>query len=336
MMFRHVGALVAGTALDAVLGDPSGWPHPVRLIGKQIDYGENYIRSRVLTRVGSDEWPLDRQQTERLAGAALAGSVMACLPSAAWVLLKVTERIHPALAFGVETVLFYQLVAARSLRKESMAVYEPLQAGNTEEARTALSRIVGRDTDDLDEAGIARATVETIAENTSDGVVAPMFYQAVGGAPLALLYKAVNTLDSMVGYKNERYVNLGRASAKIDDIFNVVPARLTGLVMCTAAYLVGFNGEGSWEIFKRDRYNHTSPNSAQAEAACAGALDVQLGGPSKYGGVVVDKPTIGDDTRPVEPDDIVRANRLLRATAALGLAVCAGIGFIAGITNRRR
>ena len=334
MMFRHVGALVAGTALDAVLGDPSGWPHLVRLIGKQIEYGENLVRDQVLTRVGTDEWPLDRQQTERLAGAALAGSVMACLPSAAWVLLKVTDRIHPALSFAVETVLFYQLVAARSLRDESMAVYEPLQTGDTEAARTALARIVGRDTDNLDEAGIARATVETIAENASDGVVAPMFYQAIGGAPLTLLYKAVNTLDSMLGYKNERYLNLGRASAKIDDAFNIVPARLTGLIMCTAAFLAGFNGEKSWEIFKRDRYNHTSPNSAQAEAVCAGALDVQLGGPSSYGGVVVDKPTIGDDVRPIEPDDIVRANRLLRATAALGLAVCVGVGFIAGLTNR--
>lgn len=328
MRFRHVGALVAGSAIDALLGDPSGWPHPVRLIGKQIEYGEELVRSKLVPLTENENWPFSAEETEQIGGVALAAGVMACLPAATWLLLKVTDRIHPALAFGVETVLFYQLVATRALRDESMAVYEPLEQGNIEEARAAVARIVGRDTANLDEAGIARATVETIAENASDGVVAPMVYQALGGAPAAMLYKAVNTLDSMVGYKNERYMNLGRASAMIDDVFNVIPARATGLAMCAAARLSGFDASKAWEVFKRDRYNHTSPNSAQAEAACAGALGVQLGGPSYYGGKLVGKPTIGDDTRSVEAEDIVRANRLLFATAAVGLAGSAVLGLL--------
>ena len=336
MLFRHVGALLAGTALDAVLGDPPGWPHPVRLIGKQIEAEEGFLRERVLPYAEGEAWPFDRAQSEQMAGAALAAGTMLCLPVAAWAALKLADRINPLLAFGAETVLFYQLVAARSLRDESMAVYEPLKAGDVEAARKAVARIVGRDTENLDEAGIARATVETIAENASDGVVAPMMYQAIGGAPLALLYKAVNTLDSMVGYKNERYLNLGRASAMIDDVFNAIPARMTGLAMCVAARLAGFNGDRAWATFKRDRYNHSSPNSAQAEAACAGALEVQLGGPNYYGGKLVDKPAIGDDVRPVEPEDIVRANNLMGATAVVGLALCACLGLVAGVANRHR
>ena len=337
MRFRHVGALVAGCAIDAVLGDPPSWPHPVRLIGKQIERDEGLVRDRLLPAAARlDEWKFNPAETEQLAGAALAADVMLCLPVATWLLLKVADRIHPALAFAAETALFYQLVAARSLRDESMAVYEPLQRGDIEAARASLARIVGRDTDALDEAGIARATVETIAENASDGVIAPMLYQALGGAPLALLYKAVNTLDSMVGYKNERYLNLGRVSAMVDDVFNVVPSRMTGLFMCAAARLSGFDGEQAWNVFKRDRYNHASPNSAQAEAACAGALQVQLGGPSSYGGVMVDKPEIGDDTRPIEAEDIVRANRLLRSTALVGLAACTLVGLVNGLSIRKK
>ena len=336
MRFRHVGALIAGSAIDAVLGDPAGWPHPVRLIGKQIDFGEELVRERILTLVGNENWPFNEEETERVAGVALSAGVMFCAPAATWAVLKIAQRVHPALAFGVETLLFYQLVATRALRDESMAVCKPLKQGDTEAARTAVARIVGRDTENLDEAGIARAAVETIAENASDGVIAPMMYQAVGGAPLTMLYKAVNTLDSMVGYKNKRYVNLGRASALIDDAFNVVPARATGLAMCVAAHLPGFDAERAWAVFKRDRYNHTSPNSAQAEAACAGALGLQLGGPNYYGGKLINKPTIGDDTREVEAEDIVRANHLLFATAAVGLAACVVLGLLSGLANGKK
>lgn len=358
MKFRSVGALVAGFALDLALGDPPNWPHPVRLIGKQIEFEENLVRWYVLPHSGDEpastaakpvfgkvfpaaddvrpladdpSWPLDREQTERLGGAAVAADVMLLAPVATWGLLKIANRIHPALAFGVETLLFYQLIATRGLRDASMQVYDELERGDLPAARTKLSYIVGRDTDQLDESAVSCAAVETVAENASDGVIAPMFYQAIGGAPLTMLYKAVNTLDSMLGYKNERYLNFGRASALIDDAFNIVPSRLTGVLMCAAAPLVGLNGERALSVFKRDRHNHLSPNSAHSEAACAGALEVQLGGPNRYGGKLVDKPTIGDDVRPVEPEDIPRANNLLYATAGLGLALCTGIGLLSAL-----
>ena len=195
--------------------------------------------------------------------------------------------------------------------------------------------IVGRDTDSLDEQGIARATVETIAENASDGVIAPMLYMAVGGVPGAMAYKAVNTLDSMVGYKNERYLNLGRAAAKLDDVVNYVPARVAGVLMCAAAHLAGFDAKRAWKVFRRDRRNHTSPNSAHTEAACAGALGVQLGGGNYYFGEYVEKPTIGDDVRPIEAEDIPRANKLMYVTAGLSLAAAACVGFLAAKARTR-
>ncbi|MDO4890130.1 MAG: adenosylcobinamide-phosphate synthase CbiB, partial [Coriobacteriaceae bacterium] len=188
-------------------------------------------------------------------------------------------------------------------------------------ARTAVSMIVGRDTDALDERGVAKAAVETVAENTSDGVMAPLVFMAIGGAPLAVAYKAVNTMDSMVGYKNERYRHFGTAAARTDDVLNFIPARLAGVLMCLAAPIVGLDGAGAWRIFLRDRRRHSSPNSAHTEAACAGALGVQLAGGAYYFGEYVSKPTIGDAGRPVEADDIERANRLMCATAVLGLAV---------------
>ena len=176
---RHVGALIAGCGIDAVLGDPAGWPHPVRIIGKQIEREEEYLRTNLLPLAQDESWPLDEAETEQAAGAVLAATVMAALPAAAWAGLKLAERVHPAVAFAAETVLFYQLVATRALRDESMAVYKPLSQGDVEQARAMVARIVGRDTDELDEECIARATVETIAENTSDGVIAPMMYQAL-------------------------------------------------------------------------------------------------------------------------------------------------------------
>ena len=334
---KHLLALGIGFALDLALGDPPNWPHPVRLVGKQIEFEEGLVRTYLLPEAekADEAWPLDRAQTERLAGAALAADVALVAPLATWGLLRLARRVHPALEVAAESALCYQLLATRSLRDASMAVHDALEAGDVEGARAEVAMIVGRDTDNLDEAGIARAAVETVAENASDGVVAPLFYQAFGGAPAMMMYKAVNTLDSMVGYRNERYLNLGRAGARLDDAFNLIPSRLTGVLMCAAAPLAGLDAAGAWRVFKRDRRNHLSPNSAQSEAACAGALGVQLGGANYYGGKLVEKPTIGDDTRPVEAGDIVRANRLLYAAAGLGLAVCgAAAGALRGLAKR--
>lgn len=338
MKYGHIAAMAMGFALDALIGDPHGWPHPVRLVGKQIEFEEHIIDTYILDEAerAGQAWPLDRAQTERLAGAALAADVALVSPMVVWLALKACSKLHPALRLALETLVCYQLIAARSLSDESMKVHDALVAGDREKAREAVSMIVGRDTDSLDEEGIARATVETVAENASDGVVAPLLFMGVGGAPGAMAYKAVNTLDSMVGYKNERYINLGRAAAKLDDAVNFVPARVAGVLMCGAAKLVGQDAARAWRVFKRDRRNHTSPNSAHTEAACAGALGVQLGGGNYYFGNFVEKPTIGDDVRPIEAQDIPRANKLMYATAVLGLGFSACVGLALGRLSTRR
>ena len=340
MKYRNLAALGIGFTLDYLFGDPPRLPHPVRLVGKQIDFEEALVRKYVLSEFDEngalENWPFSLAQTERLCGYALLFDVALASPLAVWGLLKICDKVHPVLALGVESMVCYQLLAARSLRDESMKVHDALDTGTIEDAREAVSMIVGRDTDELDEAGVARAAVETVAENASDGVIAPMLYMALGGAPAMMLYKAVNTLDSMVGYKNEKYANLGFASAKADDVLNFVPARVAGALMCAAAGLTGFNAENAWRVFKRDRLAHSSPNSAHTEAACAGALGVQLGGRNRYFGTYVEKPTIGDANRPVETEDIVRANRLMYATAALGLACASALGFAVGFLRGKR
>lgn len=334
MLKRSVIATGIGFALDAVLGDPPGWPHPVRLIGKQIDFEEGILRTHVLGELenAGSVWPLDREKTERLCGYILTADVTLLAPIATWALLRVCNRFSPWLALGVESVLCYQLLAARSLRDESMKVHDKLVAGDLPGARKACGMIVGRDTEVLDEEEVAKAAVETVAENTSDGVIAPLLFMGLGGAPGAMMYKAANTLDSMIGYKNERYLNMGRAAAKLDDVLNFVPARVSGALMCVAAGIAGFDAKRAWATFKRDRLNHTSPNSAHTEAACAGALGVQLGGGHLYFGEYVEKPTIGDATRAVEPADIERANKLMYVTAVLGL----GVATLIGLTRRKR
>ena len=328
---RNIAALGIGCALDAAIGDPHDAPHPVRLIGKQIEFEEGLVRTYAYPAIEEGAFGnLDYTTAQRLMGAAITLDVVCAAPLVTWGIVKVCERIHPVLGLAAQGVACYYMIAARSLRDESMKVHDALAADDLAQARKAVSMIVGRDTDQLDEAGVARAAVETVAENTSDGVVAPLLYGALGGAPAMAAYKAVNTLDSMIGYKNERYANLGFAAAKLDDIVNFVPARISGALMCAAAGLVGLDAHEAWRIFKRDRLNHSSPNSAHTEAACAGALGVQLGGGNYYFGEYVEKPTIGDATRPVETEDIVRANRLMVATAALGLACAAVAGFAVG------
>ena len=326
LVTRRIIAIGAGFALDRLLGDPPTWPHPVRLIGKQIDWEENVLR---------ESFPDASPKVEKALGAAMVADVITTSVVATASILWFADKIHPAFATGVESFLCYQLLAAKSLRDESMKVQAALTDGTLPEAREAVSMIVGRDTANLDAEEVACAAVETVAENTSDGVVAPLLYMGLGGAPAAMAYKAINTMDSMVGYKNEKYLNFGWAAAKLDDIANFVPARVSGALMCAAAQLTGLDAKGAWRVFKRDRRNHTSPNSAHTEAACAGALGVQLGGGHYYFGEYVAKPTIGDDSRPIEVEDIKRANKLMYATAGLGLAASAALGLLAGCGKRR-
>lgn len=304
-------AILAGFLLDLLIGDPHWLYHPVRLVGKLIT-----LLERLLRRC----FP-GTERGERAAGLCLAILVPAITGAAALALLYIGGRISPWLAFALEVIMSYQLFAVRALRDESMKVYRELRREDLPGARRAVSMIVGRDTERLDEQGVTKAAVETVAENTSDGIIAPMFYMAIGGPVLGWLYKSINTMDSMVGYKNETYLNFGRYAAKLDDVVNFIPARISAVMMILSCFPCRFDAKGAARIFRRDRLNHASPNSAQTEAVMAGALRVQLAGDAWYFGKLYKKDTIGDPLRPVEPEDIPRANRLLYVSAALSLAV---------------
>lgn len=312
-------AAFLGFLLDMWLADPGWMPHPVVLMGKCITRLEEVLRSR---------FPAT-PKGERAAGCVLA----VLLPVGTLVLTGaiclLAGRIHPLLGMAVQTFWCWQALAVKGLAEESKNVYRQLAAEDLPGARRAVARIVGRDTQALTEEGVTKAAVETVAENFSDGVVAPLFYMMIGGAPLALCYKAVNTMDSMIGYKNQRYLQFGRAAAKLDDAANYLPSRLAAVFWIAAAGLTGQDVPNAWRIWRRDRRNHASPNSAQTESACAGALGVQLAGPAYYFGEYYNKPTIGDAKRPTEPRDILRANRMLFAGA--GLALVLGLGLRAGI-----
>ena len=317
-MPQHLMALAIGFALDLVVGDPHWLPHPIRLVGRLISGLE-----RILRRV----FPAT-PKGERAAGVVLVVLVCTISTACAIALLVLCGMASPWLALAVESIMCYQMLATKALKDESMKVYDALAAGDLAAARSAVSMIVGRDVERLDAAGVTRAAVETVAENASDGVVAPLLFMAVGGAPLGVFYKAVNTMDSMVGYRNEKYRYFGTAAARFDDVLNFVPARLSGVLMVCAASITRLDAKGAWRIFLRDRRKHASPNSAHTEAACAGALDIALAGDAWYFGKLVEKPTIGDALRPVEAADIVRANRLLYATASLSLVLCLALGWV--------
>lgn len=241
------------------------------------------------------------------------------------VLLFAAGKVHPAVRFLLETFWCYQIFAARCLVGESRKVYQKLKEDDLSGARRAVSMIVGRDTENLTAEGVTKAAVETVAENTSDGVTAPLLFLLIGGAPLGFLYKAVNTMDSMLGYKNEKYLYFGRIPAKMDDVFNYIPARLTAWFMIVAAFLTGMDGKNAWKIYLRDKRKHASPNSAQSEAVCAGALDVQLAGDAVYFGKVYKKDYIGDAIRKIEPEDILRAGKLMYMTTILMMVVFGGL-----------
>lgn len=309
-------AAVGGFCLDLLLGDPAWvpWPHPVVVMGRCITALEKALRAR---------FPAT-PRGELAAGCLLAAALPLGTLAVSLGALYLAGLIHPALRLLLATAACWQALAMKDLRVESERVYAALTGGTLPQARAAVGRIVGRDTAALTAAGVTRAAVETVAENFSDGVAAPLFYMLLGGAPLALCYKAVNTMDSMVGYKNARYLYFGRAAARLDDAANYLPARLAALLLVAAAALTGRDAAGAWRIWRRDRHNHASPNSAQCEAAMAGALGVQLAGPAYYFGERYEKPTIGDARRPIEPEDIRRANRLMYAAGLLALLLFGG------------
>lgn len=300
-------AFILGFLLDLLLGDPYTWPHPIRWIGNFISFLEKRM---------------NQGDNKRRKGRITVYIVVTTVCTLSFLVLWIGYQIHPILGCLLETIMTYQILATKSLKDESMKVYEALEHSTLENARYCVSMIVGRDTKQLSDAQVTKAAVETVAENTSDGIIAPMFYLAIGGPVLAFFYKSINTMDSMIGYKNDRYLDFGRFAAKLDDVVNYIPARLSALLMIVASVLPSFSTKDAIRIFIRDRYNHASPNSAQCESVCAGALQVQLAGPASYFGKVVDKPTIGDPTRNIEHKDIIRANILLYASAILFEIIC--------------
>lgn len=308
-------ALVTGFCIDLAAGDPHTLPHPVVWIGRLVAALEKFLR-RLLPKTKGGE--IAAGACIWLVTAALSAGIPALI-------LYFAQKCSVWLRFALESVMCWQILAAKSLADESMKVFSALKTGTLQDAQTAVSMIVGRDTARLDADGVARAAVETVAENTSDGVVAPLGYLALGGAPLGFLYKAVNTMDSMLGYVEPPYKNVGLVPAKLDDVFNFLPARISALLMLLAGAILRLDVKNGLKIFKRDRYHHASPNSAQTESVCAGLLGLRLAGDAWYHGVLHKKAYIGDANRPIEPDDIPRACRLMRMTALLALILAAAV-----------
>ena len=325
--------MLIGSVLDLIIGDPHGIPHPIVWIGKWI----GFLDRKLGPKEGEPRVPdYERRQGVKLVAATVLPT--AALSAAA---LGAAYAVHPVAGVAVESTLTCYCLAARSLQKESSHVIEELEENGLDAGRKALSMIVGRDTAELPEEEVVKAAVETVAENTADGVVAPLMYLAAGGPVLGLTYKAINTMDSMVGYKNDRYRDLGTAAARLDDAAGFVPARLTGLFLAASAGIFErlgdrtFNGRDALRIFRRDRLNHKSPNSAHSEAAAAGALGLKLGGGAYYFGKWVEKPSMGDEKRPVEHEDVKRTQKLMYGAAGLTLAgALAGLGLFAMMRNR--
>lgn len=300
--------ILVGFVLDLWLGDPPNWPHPVRLIGNSITVVQKYIRKHCVSEA-SLKW----------GGTLLWLVIVVGTFLLTWGLIYLLARWSWWLSFFAQCVLAYTVLATKCLKDCAMAVYHALDSGTVEQARTQLSYIVGRDTQQLDKPQMTRAVVETVAENSVDGIIAPLFYLFIGGVPLAMAYKAVNTLDSMVGYKTPKYRSIGYCSAKLDDLFNYLPARISWLLFTLAAYLLKLNTKAAFKIGWRDRYQHKSPNCAWSEATVAGALGVRLGGPNNYFGQLVDKPWLGDEVRPIEQADIKTTIKLMYVAATLAL-----------------
>lgn len=314
-MCYHIFAFIAGFALDLLIGDPHFIPHPVRLIGSLISFCDKRLNCDAGYNISEKKLNLIKYKR----GMLLAFIVIFATFAMSVIIIVAAYSINLYAGVIAEAVMTWQILATKCLRVESMRVYDALRTDGVDAGRRAVSMIVGRDTSVLDAAGVTRAAVETIAENTSDGVIAPMLYTAIGGPVLGFVYKAVNTMDSMLGYKNDKYMYFGRFAARLDDVVNFIPARISAYLMIAAAFIGGrqFDGQNAYRIFKRDRFNHASPNSAQTESVCAGALRVQLAGDAVYFGKLVKKKYIGDGLREIEYEDIKRANRLMYITAFL-------------------
>lgn len=307
LILWQTAALLTGFMIDFFVGDPYSIPHPVVGIGKWISFFDRKLR-----RGNGNPKDVGRGALTVVLVALISTAVPFAVSALAW-------RLHPVVYCLVESVMCWQILAARQLYREGKKVQRALEAGDMEGARYAVSMIVGRDTNVLDENGICRAAVETVAENASDGVIAPLCWTILFGAAGGFFYKSINTMDSMLGYKNEKYLYFGRAAAKTDDFVNYLPARLSALLMIAACPLCSLDGKNAWRVFRRDRYKHASPNSAQTESVCAGALRVRLAGDAVYGGVVHKKEYLGDPLREIEPKDITRAGRLMYAASFLAL-----------------
>ena len=314
-MCYHIFAFIAGFVLDLLIGDPHFIPHPVRLIGSLISFCDKRLNCDAGYNISEKKLNLIKYKR----GMLLAFTVIFATFAISVIIIVAAYSINLYAGVIAEAVMTWQILATKCLRVESMRVYDALRTDGVDAGRRAVSMIVGRDTSVLDAAGVTRAAVETIAENTSDGVIAPMLYTAIGGPVLGFVYKAVNTMDSMLGYKNDKYMYFGRFAARLDDVVNFIPARISAYLMIAAAFIGGrqFDGKNAYHIFKRDRFNHASPNSAQTESVCAGALRVQLAGDAVYFGKLVKKKYIGDGLREIEYEDIKRANRLMYITAFL-------------------
>lgn len=314
-MCYHIFAFIAGFVLDLLIGDPHFIPHPVRLIGSLISFCDKRLNCDAGYNISEKKLNLIKYKR----GMILAFTVIFATFAISVIIIVAAYSINLYAGVIAEAVMTWQILATKCLRVESMRVYDALRTDGVDAGRRAVSMIVGRDTSVLDAAGVTRAAVETIAENTSDGVIAPMLYTAIGGPVLGFVYKAVNTMDSMLGYKNDKYMYFGRFAARLDDVVNFIPARISAYLMIAAAFIGGrqFDGKNAYRIFKRDRFNHASPNSAQTESVCAGALRVQLAGDAVYFGKLVKKKYIGDGLREIEYEDIKRANRLMYITAFL-------------------
>lgn len=315
-MIYHIEAFILGFILDLLLGDPHFIYHPVRIIGNLIAFVEK--------RLNRPDYSDTRKRSN---GKILVFVVILSTGIVTAGILIIAYLINIYVGIVIETIMTYQILAIKSLKDESMKVYYALKTGNLQASRQAVSMIVGRDTKELTQEGVAKAAVETVAENTSDGIIAPMIYTAIGGPILGYVYKSINTMDSMVGYKNDRYMDFGRTAARLDDIVNYIPARISAVIMIMSAGILSvfsknYDAKRAAKTFKRDRYNHASPNSAQTEAVCAGALGIRLAGDASYFGKVVKKPYIGDEIRKIEKEDIVRANKLLYVSAFICELLC--------------
>jgi len=308
-------AVVLGFGIDLIVGDPHSIPHPVIFIGKLISAMEKLVRKIFPKTI----------KGENFAGGALWLVVVAFSTAIPALLIWLCYGLNTWLGLALESIMCWQILATKSLKDESMKVYDALKTGDIEKSRYAVSMIVGRDTANLDDKAVARAAVETVAENTSDGIVAPLIFLCLGGAPLGFFYKAVNTMDSMLGYVEMPYKNIGLVPAKMDDVMNFIPARFSAFLMLLGGWFLRLDVKNGWKMFRRDRFNHASPNSAQTESVCAGLLGLRLAGDAWYHGELHKKKFIGDALREIEYEDVPRACRLLYATAVLALIICGGI-----------